>query len=120
MPIIPITLPDDNLQVGWIGYAAARSLCAKRRIMISRMIRPKAVVLPDSALLSKRFTHRLVAAQAYYRSDPTTATQIDGFFARGIRVVLLEHDGGPNCRVTDEYGVPCYTAFAGLQPLITG
>ena len=85
--------------------------------MIARIIRPKAVVLPDSALLSNRFTHEVIAAQPYSLADPAMATKPDGILAAGTRLLLLEHAGGPTCRVAGEHGEPCYTAFAGLRPL---
>lgn len=85
--------------------------------MIDRVIRPKAVVLPDSALLSNRFTHEVVAAQAYFYAHPTPAARPDGFFAAHTKLVLLEHAAGPQCRVADEHGKPVYTAFAGLRRL---
>ena len=85
--------------------------------MIDRVIRPKAVVLPDSALLSNRFTHEVVAAQAYFDVRPTPAARPDGFFAVHSKVVLLDHVAGPQCRVADEHGKPVYTAFAGLRRL---
>ena len=85
--------------------------------MIDRVIRPKAVVLPDSALLSNRFTHEVVAAQAYFDVRPTPAARPDGSFAAHAKVVLLDHAAGPQCRVADEHGKPVYTAFAGLRRL---
>ena len=86
--------------------------------MIDRVIRPKAVVLPDSALLSNRFTHEVAAAQAYFEAESTPTAPPDGFFAAHTKVVLLEHAGGATlCRVADERGKPVYTAFAGLRRL---
>ena len=85
--------------------------------MTGRIIRPKATVLPDSALLSKPFTHQVVAAQPYYGAEPAAATPPGGVFAAGTRVRLVQRGRGPYCRVADQRGAPCYTAFAGLRPL---
>ena len=88
--------------------------------MKDRVIRPKAVVLPDSALLSKRFTHEVVSRQAYFQADPADSADSakpDGYFAAHTRVILLEHAAGPVCRVTAEAGTPVYTAFPGLRRL---
>jgi hypothetical protein len=88
--------------------------------VIGRVIRPKAVVLPDSALLSNRFTHEVIAAQPYFRAAPTPQSRPAGVLAKGTQVVLIEHLGGPMCRVVDQRGTPFYTAFAGLRALVSG
>lgn len=95
----------------------------KARTGITRVIRPKVVVLPDSALLSNLFSHEVVAAQAYFRARPTARTaspRPTGVLAAGTRVLLLERLDGPMCRVADDSGKPVYTAFAGLRPLVAG
>ena len=95
----------------------------KVRTGIMRMIRPKAVVLPDSALLSNAFSHEVVAAQACFRARPTARTaspRATGVLAAGTRVLLLERLDGPMCRVADDSGKPVYTAFAGLRLLAAG
>ena len=85
--------------------------------MTGRIIRPKAVVLPDSALLSQPFTHEVIAGQPYYHVKPAAAARPDGVFAAGTRLRLVERGRGPICRVADQRGTPYYTAFAGLRPL---
>ena len=95
----------------------------KARTGITRVIRPKVVVLPDSALLSNPFSHEVVAAQACFRARPTARTaspRPSGVLAAGTRVLLLERLDGPMCRVADDSGQPVYTAFAGLRPLVAG
>jgi hypothetical protein len=90
---------------------------------MSRMLRPKAEVLPDSALVPsanlqpppKRFTHEVVAAQPFHyaATDPAPAGQ----FAPGTPLLLLEHSDAPLCRVQDRNGLCVVTAFAGLREL---
>ncbi len=88
-----------------------------------RMLRPKATVLPDAALVPsanlkpppRRFTHEVVAEQAF-RYAPSDAAPA-GHFAPGTRLRLLEHDAGPLCRVQDRSGLCVVTAFAGLRAL---
>jgi hypothetical protein len=90
--------------------------------MMPRMLRPKAAVLPDAALVPsanlkpppRRFTHEVVAEQPFqYDGDAAPA----GHFAPGTRLRLLEHDAGPLCLVQDRSGLCVMTAFAGLRAL---
>lgn len=88
-----------------------------------RMLRPKATVLPDAALVPsanlrpppKRFTHTVVTEQpfCYAATDAAPA----GHFIPGTRVLLLEHGEDPLCRVQDGNGLCVVTAFAGLRAL---
>jgi hypothetical protein len=88
-----------------------------------RMLRPKATVLPDSALVPsanlkpppKRFTHEVVAEQPFHYAAADCPP--DGHFAAGTRLLLLEHGEGPLCRVQDRHGLCVLTAFAGLRAL---
>lgn len=91
-----------------------------------RMLRPKAVVLPDSALVPsanqgtppKRFTHQVVAEQPFhYAAPPPGAAASDGRFAPGTKLLMLERGDGPLCWVQDGQGVCAWTAFAGLRAL---
>ncbi|MEP6501899.1 MAG: hypothetical protein ABJD97_01095 [Betaproteobacteria bacterium] len=89
------------------------------------MLRPKALVLPDSALVpeaelkapSKRFTHQVVAEQAFHHAPARPDVAPDGRFAPGTRLILLEHGDGPLCLVQDGQGMRAVTAFAGLRAL---
>ncbi len=81
---------------------------------MDRMIRPKMTVLPASALLPKHLTHKVIKKQPYYYNDPQQGKPPDGTFRAGTKVRLLEHDGGPMCRVADKKGVCVMTAFDGL------
>lgn len=86
-----------------------------------RMLRPRATVLPDSALAPsanlksppRRFTHEVAAEQPFRdaAADPAPA----GHFAAGTPLPLLEHGDGPLCRVQDRHGLCVMTAFAGLR-----
>jgi hypothetical protein len=88
-----------------------------------RMLRPKATVLPDSALVPsanlkpppKRFTHEVVAEQPFHYAAGDCPP--DGHLARGTRLLLLERGEGPLCRVQDRNGLCVMTAFAGLRAL---
>ena len=89
-----------------------------------RMLRPKAVVLDNDALVPpknvvkpppNRFTHKVKRSQPYFyeasRDEP------DGEFAEGTPVVLMVYDGGASCRVIDGLGVYVETAYGGLHRL---
>lgn len=94
-----------------------------------RMLRPKATVLPDSALVPeanlkpppKRFTHEVVSAQPYHyaaaQADGAPDGAPDGHFAPGAKVLLLERGDGPLCWVQDRHGLCVITAFSGLRAL---
>jgi hypothetical protein len=92
---------------------------------MDRMRRPKATVLPDSALVPEKnlqpppteFTHEVIADQPYYYSSPQQATPPDGTFSAGTKVKLLAHDGGHMCQVVDARGLCAMTAWSGLRPL---
>ena len=92
---------------------------------MDRMRRPKATVLPDSALVPEKnlqpppteFSHEVIAHQPYYYSSPQQATSPDGMFPAGTKVKLLAHNGGPMCRVVDARGLCVWTAFSGLRRL---
>ena len=85
--------------------------------MAGRMLRPRAVVLPDSALLAGADTHEVVAAQPYYRAAPKARSVPAGSFAKGTKVRMIAHAGGPMCRVALRDGKPVYTAYVGLREL---
>lgn len=90
-----------------------------------RMLRPKAMVLPDSALVPdanlrpppKQFTHRVTTEQPFYYAVAQADAMPDGRFAPGTKLLLLEHSDGPMCWVQDRRGVCVVTAFAGLRAL---
>ena len=90
-----------------------------------RMLRPKAVVLPDSSLVPdanlkappKRFTHEVIAEQPFYYAAAQAGAAPDGRFATGTKLRLLEHGDGPLCWVQDGKGVCSVTDFAGLRAL---
>lgn len=92
---------------------------------MDHMRRPKASVLPDSALVPERnlqpppaqFTHEVIAEQPYYYAGPQQAAPPEGTFAGGTKVKLDAHDGGPMCQVVDARGLRVATAFSGLRPL---
>ena len=99
---------------------------SKGTLAMGRVIRPKASVLPESALVPDRnllrpapnqFTHEVVAEQPYYYIGPHQTAPPEGNFPAGTQVVLLTHDGGPVCRVADGRGVCAATAFDGLRRL---
>jgi hypothetical protein len=99
---------------------------AKPGISMDHMIRPKARVLPKSALVPDRnllqpppnqFTHEVISEQPYYYLDPDQTDAPDGTFPAGTKVLLLFHDGGSVCRVADGQGLYVATAFDGLRPI---
>jgi hypothetical protein len=92
------------------------------------MLRPKATVLPDSALVSpstrkartRSPTHEVIAEQPYYlggEDEVVAGTPGDGKLPRNAKVSLLRSGAGPLCRVEDRTGRQVTTAFSGLRPL---
>jgi len=89
------------------------------------MLRPKANVLPDAALVPpanlkpppKRFTHQVVAEQPFHFAEAQADAAPDGHFAPGTRLLLLSHGSGPLCTVQDAQGLCAVTALAGLRAL---
>lgn len=93
---------------------------------MEHMIRPKAIVLPESAQVPGRnlidpppnqFTHEVTARQPFYYLVPSPAAAPDGELPAGAKVVLLVHDGGEVCQVADARGLYVTTSFAGLRRL---
>ncbi len=92
---------------------------------MDHMRRPKATVLPDSAMVPERnlqppptqFTHEVIAEQPYYYVGPQQPGPPEGTFAAGTKVKLHAHDGGPVCQVVDARGLCVATACSGLRPL---
>ena len=93
---------------------------------MDRFIRPKATVVPESAMIPPEnlivppptgFTHELKVAQPYYYSKTRPRQVADGRFSAGTSVVLLAHDGGRMCRVADARGLLVETSYSGLRKL---
>ena len=93
---------------------------------MDHMKRPKAKVLPDSSLVPasaliqpppNRFTHVLKAEQPYRYAGSKPSGEADGTLPPGAKVVLLSHEGGPECHVIDGRGLHVVTAFDGLAAL---
>jgi len=82
------------------------------------MLRPKAKVLPDSALVDRpgKFTHEVVSEQPYYIGAADGAKP-EGSLSKGTKVVLLHRGKGPLCQVEDEHGKQVVTAYSGLRAL---
>ena len=94
-------------------------------LAVDNVIRPNAVVLPDSAQVPDRnvvkpppnqFTHELVAEQPYYYMGVDQAAPPDGAFAIGAQVVILRRDAA-ECWVVDGRGLYVATVCAGLRAL---
>jgi hypothetical protein len=93
---------------------------------MDRMLRPKATVLPESAVVPERnlvhpppteFTHEVIAEQPFYYNGPEQGALPEGKFPAGTKVKLSTHHGGPYCEVVDGQGLRVTTAFKGLRPL---
>jgi hypothetical protein len=93
---------------------------------MDRMLRPKATVLPESAVVPERnivhsppteFTHEVITEQPYYYIGPEQSAPPEGKFPARTKVKLLGHDGGSVCEVVDGRGLRVTTAFKGLRPL---
>ncbi len=93
---------------------------------MDHMLRPKATVLPESAMVPDRnilqppptqFTHEIIAEQPYYFTSPQQAAPPEGKFPAGTKLLLLSHGKGPMCEVADGQGLRVATAFDGLRSL---
>lgn len=92
---------------------------------MDHMKRPKATVLPDSALVPERnlmmpppkhFTHVVKAEQPYYYTGPQQAAPSEGSFPAGTKLVLMSREGA-YCHVVDARGLHVSTSFDGLEPI---
>ena len=90
---------------------------------MGRMIRPKAEVLPDSALVPeqgsasappRQFTHSLTQRQPFFAAEASETEAPAGQFELGAQVVLL-HREGDWCRVVAADGRHVRTACSGLR-----
>lgn len=90
-----------------------------------KMLRPKAIVLPESAVVPERssispppnrFTHEVVVAQPYYFSHAPSGAPA-GEFAPHTKVALLRYEGGERCNVVDGRGLYVETSYRGLRLL---
>lgn len=93
---------------------------------MQNFLRPKATVLPDSAIVPdenlirpppSRFTHEVIKDQPYFYSLPKQNAAPDGQFAAGTQVLLISHDGGTLCHVADGRGLYVVTEYDGLRPI---
>ena len=94
---------------------------------MGRIVRPKASVLPKSALIPDKnliqpppnhFTHQVKSDQPYFYTVANQADAPDGMFPAGTKVTLLSRDSeGPLCHVVDGHGLHVATAFDGLRPI---
>jgi hypothetical protein len=92
---------------------------------VPKMLRPKATVLPDAALVPAvepgarptHFTHQVVAEQPFHRADRPADAAPDGRFAPGTKLLLLARSEGAHCLVQNADGICAVTAFDGLEPL---
>jgi hypothetical protein len=94
---------------------------------MDKMIRPKPVILPESAQLPNRnvlrpppnkFSHRIEAEQPYYLTGVDEAAPPAGSFAAGTKVLLLREEDG-ECWVADVRGLYVAIRCDGLRPLKT-
>ena len=77
------------------------------------IVRPEAIVLPESALVLDRqlispapnqFTHELARAQPFHLAGAAPGAPPGGELPAGTRVLLV-HDGGARCHVLDGRGL---------------
>jgi hypothetical protein len=89
-------------------------------------IRPDAVVLGENAIVPEKnlispapnqLTHELLRPQPFYFTGAQQATQPDGLFSSGTKVVLLVYDGGKYCRVADRQGLYVEIEYDSLKKL---
>ena len=92
--------------------------------MPTRVLRPRAKLLPASALVpdgqpihsDKAPTHRLRAEQPMHFEVPVQSRRPAGRLPKGAAVQLLACEGRW-AHVVDERGLSVFTALSGLEPL---
>jgi hypothetical protein len=94
---------------------------------MDRMIRPKAIVVPEAAqvptanLISppKKFTHALRTAQPFYYAlaDGAPPESPAGELKKGTKVIVASPASGKFVRVVDSRGLSVWTLAAGLVEL---
>ena len=93
---------------------------------MENMLRPKFVVLPDSAQIPERnfikppptqFTHVLSADQPFFYEPPQEKSEPAGKFSAGTKVVVMGDAGDSHRHVVDGRGLYVVTATAGLRVL---
>jgi hypothetical protein len=103
-----------------------RALLALLLTPMEDFLRPKATVLPESALVPDRnfispapnqFTHKLMREQTYYYSSAQEGVSPDGLLPAETKVILLVYEGGERCRVADERGLYVEIEYAALRRL---
>ena len=89
-------------------------------------IRPDTVVLGENAIVPEKnlispapnqLAHELLRPQPFYFTGAQQATQPDGQFSSGTKVVLLVYDGGKYCRVADRQGLYVEIEYDSLKKL---
>ena len=92
---------------------------------MGKFLRPKAEVLPDSAMVPEEnltspppthFTHELNRAAPYFYTSAQSGVSPDGEFPAGTKVLLVS-TGGDYCRVVDERGLRVDVECAALTKL---
>jgi len=94
---------------------------------MDRMIRPKAIVVPEAAQIPaenlvsppKKFTHELRTAQPFYYALADDAPQEPpaGELQTGTKVIVASPASGKLVRVVDGRGLSVWTLAAGLVEL---
>jgi len=86
--------------------------------------KPKAEVLPDSALIPEsqfvkpapsRFTHRVRRAQPFYLQKPDESEKRAGMLAKGEALVLLKNEGDGIGQFANGNGLILFTELAGVE-----
>jgi hypothetical protein len=99
---------------------------ARTGAVTGRMLRPKAVVLserdrvPEGKFISpppNQFTHTVRRRLPFSFGGARRGSSPDGMFPVGTQVVVLKHDGGPQCWIADERGLYAEVAYRGLAKL---
>jgi len=103
-----------------------RALLALLLMPMEGFLRPKAIVLPESALIPEKnlispapnqFTHELTREQTYYYNTAQEGVSPDGLLPAETKIVLLVYNGGERCRIADERGLYVEIEYAALKKL---
>ena len=84
---------------------------------MERMLRPKKLVLPDSAIVDRAATHVVSEEQPYYLDKPGKGSEPDGTLRARTKVSLVSRGRGEMCLIEDAEGRRVYTSFAGLRSI---
>lgn len=85
---------------------------------MDRILRPKAQVLPDSALIQDAPTHTVLTDQPYFSNKPTQKSAPTGTLLAGSQLTVLSKSSEKYALVKSIDGRYFYVTASALDPII--